>query len=396
MLVWNGWRWLRGSVTFRAEGGLCERFLTLLGTLDPPLAVWDIRREEGAVTLCCRAADYPRLRIPARRTGTRIRAQKKRGLPFAMKPVWKRSGILVGAAIGMVLYMMLGSRIWIMDVQVDDPLLASRIETQLRHHGVGIGMRMKDVDIPSLRMKAIAEIKEIHQLALYFDGSIARVGVQLQEDSAAPPDTTPCHIYAASDGRIVTMRTTIGQPMVMEGEAVLKGDLLVSGVIQTEKGALLRHASAVILAQTTHAFEQCVSLEEMLPAEGRVIEQPSLYILSKTLPLYSQAAFDDSWTVTSHKRFLTLFGTTLPIGIQSLVYTEQKDVPILHTKEQAEQLARERLQARAAAGLGDAQIDNVTFEGVWEGDVYRLRAVYECTENIAAQVPINTLAQPTP
>ncbi len=372
---------------------MCERFLTLLGELDPPLAVWDIHRESSAVTVSCRAADYARLRPIARRTGTRVHALKKSGLPFRAKPLTTRMGVVVGAAIAMVLYMLLSSRIWIVDVQVDDPVLAARIETQLAQNGVGIGTRMRDVDVPSLRMRAIAEMEEINQLSLYFDGSIARVGVQLQKTGAAPPDSTPSNIVAAADGRIVTMRTTIGQSMVMEGEAVIKGDLLVCGAVETEKGTLLRHASAVILAETTHTFEQCVSLTELLPCEGRVIEQPSLYILSWRVPLYSQAAFDETWTVTTHKRFLSLFGTTLPIGIESEIYTEQTQTAVTHTREEAEQLARERLEARAASKLGEAQIDDVRFEGFWEGDVYCLRAVYECTEDIAHSVPLTILDQ---
>lgn len=389
MLVWNAWRWMRGTVTFRAEGGMCERFLTLLGTLDPPLAVWDIRREEHAMTLCCRASDYARLRPTARRTGTRVRALKKSGLPFRAKPLIARMGVLVGMAIATVLYMLLGSRIWIVDVQVEDPMLAARIEACLADNGVGIGTLMRDVDVPSLRMRAIAQMEEINQLSLYFDGSIARVGVQLQKESASPPDTTPSNIIAASDGRIVTMRATVGTPMVMEGEAVVKGDLLVCGAVETEKGTLLRHASAVILAETTHTFEQHVSLTELLPCEGRVIEQPSLYLLSWRIPLYSQAAFDETWTVTTKRRFLTLFGTTLPLGIESGIYTEQTQIAVTHTREEAEQLARERLDARIASQLADAQVNDITFEGVWEEDVYCLRAICQCTEDIATQIPLN-------
>ena len=392
MLIWNTWRWFRGAVTFRAEGGMCERFLSMLGELDPPFPVWDIRRGESAITACCRATDYARIRQPARRTGTRVQALKTNGLPFRAKPLMRRMGIAVGAAIALVLYLMLSARIWLVDVQVDDPVLASRIEAQLAKNGVGIGECMRDVDVPALRMRMIAAIEEINQLSLYFDGSIARVGVQLQKESASPPDKSPANIVAAQDGRIVTMRTTIGHPMVMEGEAVVKGDLLVSGAVETEKGTLLRHASAVILAETTHTFEERVSLHELLPCEGRVIEQPSFRLLVWKIPLYSQASFDETWTVTTEKRPLTLFGTALPVGIESDIFTEQTHTAVTHTKEEAERLARERLEARASAALTHAQVEDITFEGIWEEDVYCLRAVYACTEDIALRIPM-TIAE---
>lgn len=388
MLIWNTWRWMRGTVCFRAEGGLCERFLTLLGEQQPPVGVWDIRREDGAVTLCCRAEDYPRLRTPARRTGTRIRAQRKRGLPFVVRPLTKRAGSFVGAALSVALYMMLASRIWIVDIGIEDPTLAARVESALAQSGVSIGARTKDVDIPSVRMHMIAEIQEINQLALYFDGSIARVDVQLQKIGAVPPDTSPANVVAAADGRIITLRATVGDPLVMEGEAVIKGDLLVCGAVETENGTLLRHASAVVLAETTHILEETVSLTEILSQDGRTIEQPRLTLLSWQIPLYSGAAFDETWTVTSHKRFLSLFGTVLPIGIQSDVYTERRMTAVTYTREQVQMLAKERMEQRAQTTLADAEIRNVTFDGRWDGDTYRLLATYDCVEDIAREIPI--------
>ncbi len=386
--MWDTWRWMRGTITLRAEGGLCERFLKLLGELDPPLNVWDIRHDNGAITLCCRAEDYARLRTPARRTGTRVRALHKRGLPFIARPLIKRPGLFVGAALAVAVYMMLGSRIWIMDIGVDDPALAARIEAQLAQNGVATGTRMNDVDVPSVRMHMIAEIQEINQLSLYFDGSIARVGVQLQKISAVPPDKSPANIVAAEDGRVVTMRATVGTPLVMAGEAVIKGDLLVCGAVETDKGTLLRHASAVVLAETTHCFEETVRLTELVSHDGRVIEQPTLCILSWRVPLYSQAAFNEEWTVTSHKRFLSLFGTTLPLGIESERFTQRVMTEVTYSREQAEQLAKERLQRRAQEQLADTQIRDVTWEGSWQGDTYRLKAEYACTEDIAQEVPL--------
>lgn len=109
------------------------------------------------------------------------------------------------------------------------------------------------------------------------------------------------------------------------------------------------------------------------------------------MPLYSQAAFDETWTVTTEKRFLTLFGTTLPVGVESDIYTEQTQCAVTHTAEETEQLARERLEADAAAALGDAEVTDVTFEGVWEGDTYRLRAIYECVEDIAQPQMLSVL-----
>ena len=145
----------------------------------------------------------------------------------------------------------------------------------------------------------------------------------------------------------------------------------------------------MILAETTHTFEQCVSKKELCSKEGRVIEQPRLRLLGWTLPLYSRASFDETWTVRTEKRLVTLFGTTLPIGIESEIYTELVQQPVTYTEAQAEQLARERLEAQADEALCRATVTDRRLEGTWNGDTYCLRATYDCVEDIARQVPLS-------
>ena len=55
-------RWCRGAVTFRAEGGLCERFLNLLTRGEAAVPLWHVVRTPHAVTATMRAADYAALR----------------------------------------------------------------------------------------------------------------------------------------------------------------------------------------------------------------------------------------------------------------------------------------------------------------------------------------------
>lgn len=388
MWLWELWRWLRGTVEFHAQGGLVERFLTLLTEGTPAVKVWNVRRGDGAVTVCCAAADYARVRPYARRTGTRVRAVAKRGAPFLCRPLFKHPGLIVGAAGALAVYLLLASYIWVVDIHVDDPALKNRIAHFAAENGVAAGKRMNDVDIAEVRLYAIGELQEINQLSLYFDGSVAHIDVQLQEDSIGAPDLSPVNIVAAHDGLIVSMKVTKGNAMVKAGGAVVKGDLLVSGAIETDKGVLLRHSSAVIMARTTHVITQSVSQSELLPTSGRVYARPTLCFLTWRLPLYSEGTVDETWTVTQETRFAELFGVTLPVGIDTLTYTEQTLYETHYTKEEAERLCKERLEEKAAQLLSAAQVEDVQWEGQWEGDTYHLKATYTCLEDIAKTSPI--------
>lgn len=383
-------QWCRrvaGTVTFRAEGGLCERFLNQLTRGEGATQLWDIAYEENAVTAVMRAADYPRVRPIARRTGTRVRAIDKSGAGFLLRPLTKRPGLWVGMTAALILYTVLASRLWVIDVRTDDPAAQATVKACLAESGVKLGARMTEVDTAAVQMAAIAQIKNLHRLSLYFDGSIARVDVQWEEEGATVPDTSPANIVAACDGRVVSMQVASGQALVKTGEAVVAGELLVCGAIETERGVLLRHASAQILAETTYVLEEAVPLCEQLPCEGVTVEQSALRLLTFELPLYTGAVFDDSWSCATREQMLTFCGVTLPLGITTAAYTKQDTMRVVYTREQAEQLARERLDAKAAA-LEGITVRDVTYEGVWEGETYRLRATLACTQDIAKTVPL--------
>ncbi len=381
-------RWCRGAVTFRAEGGLCERFLNLLTRGEAAVPLWHVVRTPHAVTATMRAADYAAVRPAARRTGTRVRLVDKKGLPFCARPLMKRPGLLVGVLFALVLYTALASRVWVINVHTDDPVAAEEVKACLAANGVTLGKKMNDVDLAAVQLQSIADLKNLHRLSLYFDGSIAHVDVQWDTAGVSVPDTTPANIVAAHDGRIVAMQVTSGQSMVKAGEAVVAGDLLVSGAVETTAGVLLRHAAARVLAQTTHTFEETVPLCEPLKQDGHSFVQSALRLLSLEIPLYSHVTPDASYTCRTQERMLTLRGIALPVGIVSRVYTQTRTVMTPHTREEAELLARERLTARAEAALAATTVEDVTFEGVWEQDVYRLRAVYTCTEDIAKTTPL--------
>ncbi len=389
MWIWRWWYWLCGYVVFEAQGGLCERFL---GLVSEEMPLWNVHHKNDTLTATCFVWDYKRLRSAARRTGTRVRHLSQHGAYHWCRPMRKRMGLMVGGAMALALYIVLAGCVWSIDVQVEDAALRHRIEQQLAASGVVCGVRMREVDVATVRMAAIAEIEELHQLSLYFDGCIARVEVRLQEDTVAPPDATPAHIVAAADGRILSAQVTVGQSMFLVGEAVVEGELLVCGAVETEKGILLRHSSAIITAETTREVIATACKEEWRSAVGRTIRQPTLYVFGRRLPLYSAARGTDDWLVTTKEQRLTWRGVRLPIGWDWVVYEEPVEQRVTYTEEQVKALAEKRLEAAFLQSYPDAQITDVSYEGEWNGTEYRLRGVYTCVEDIAKVVPFERVA----
>ncbi|MBR5134011.1 MAG: sporulation protein YqfD [Clostridia bacterium] len=386
MWIWRMWRWLCSEVRFCAQGGLCEAFLNSLR--EDGIVLWDVQIRDGVVTASCKASAYRRLRAPARRTGTRVRAVSYRGASKTFRPLRKRGGLLVGALAATAFYMVLASHIWVVDIAVDNEAVRQAVMNELAACGIAVGRPLDKADPSALSMRAVAAVDGVHDVFVWFDGCIAHVDVRTQEKEIVHPDTSPGNVVAKRDGRILELRVAAGQTMVKVGEGVVAGDLLVSGAVETTAGVYWRHASAVVTAQTERVYEGYAAREETVEVETARCDQRTVTALWWRLPLYSSVTFSDTWTATTTTAPLTMFGTPLPVGIETRTYIRREPMTVRYTDEEVMRLATARATAKAAAhNEGIAVVDTVT-EGEWDGDTYRVRVVTTCEEDIAEEVPI--------
>ena len=122
----------------------------------------------------------------------------------------------------------------------------------------------------------------------------------------------PCDIVAAADGQIQTLEIFSGTAMQERNAAVLKGDTIISGIVENRDGGMsMRHAAGYITALTKHTFS---TSSHSLPSRkiSDVKSRYTLLFFSLKIPLGSR--IDPDFT---EDRFLTLGGEKLPIGIRA-------------------------------------------------------------------------------
>lgn len=78
-------RFLRGTVLFKLTGGFSERFINLCGRGGIPL--WDFTAHPLGFSAHTTAKGYKRMRPYAKKTGVKIRIQRKEGVPLPPTPV---------------------------------------------------------------------------------------------------------------------------------------------------------------------------------------------------------------------------------------------------------------------------------------------------------------------
>lgn len=377
-------RWLLGWVRFEAEGGFPERLLNQAAKQG--IALWNSSRQGIVLTSCCYARSYRKLRPLAKKASVRMRVRDRRGLPFFLRKYRARLGLAAGMAVYMVLLQMLSSRVWIIDIRGNDLVSDEEILEVLEPLGLREGGTFQGLDVSDLQLSALKALPDLTWLAVNLDGSTVHVEVEERGTHAPLEEDTPSNIKAARDGKIVKVEVTGGQATVKPGEAVTKGSLLISGVVESKTGPILRRSSGRIIAETTRTLTAEIPLTEtqLLPT-GETIFRPSFSLFGIRIPLYTDGTVPKDCDLSTHRHMLTAYGKSLPVGFLCEEYRLLEAADITRTEEEAAALAGGLLDERELAELGRAQVLSSSREGRVEDGVYILTGTYRCLEDIGVE-----------
>lgn len=310
MLIIKLIRSILGYVVFTGTGGFPERFINLCVKFRVPL--WDLQNHgcsfQGKTTI----RGYKNIRPAAHRSGVRLRILEKRGLPFLTAKNKKRVGLAVGLTVAALLIAVLSSRIWTVEVEGNVDIPDEQILSVAEDLGVSMGASRRRLDVQEIADALLHEIDGLLWAAVNIDASKAVIEVRESIPSPEILDTqTPANIIASEDGILTKVEVYSGTAALPVGSAVLKGDLLIAGVVrnsdnsETLKGAqgnvYARVERNILFACPDTPFLRCSETEE----------RKVLYFLGLRIPLGARTGANP-YTV---KAYLSNGTTTLPVGV---------------------------------------------------------------------------------
>lgn len=279
--------YLRGSCCFSAEGNFPERFLNLCARAD--MGLWDIHRTENGLCAKIIASRYGKLRPIAKKCGVKLRVKNKYGLPFRLLPYRKRAGMPLGLILFAGLIWFLGQFIWFVDIPQVSPALQDKLEAAVYDAGIRPGMLRSRIDAKMISTELQLEINELSWAGISTLGSSISVDVrEMEKMKKVIENTEPCNVIAAKDGVIISVNSSEGQNEVSVGQAVQKGDLLISGVMEHQDGAVsMVHAQGEVFAAAY--YELCSEVNYMQHKKertGKMITIRRVMLLGVEIPLY--------------------------------------------------------------------------------------------------------------
>ena len=384
-------RSFRGPVRFSATGGAVERLINL--TAQNKLNLWDFRKTApGVFEGYTIAKEYKSLARLARKAGVKTRVRKRFGIPFIIHKYRRRLGVFIGLAAVLLFILVMQNFIWSIEVSGNQTISSESILATMEELGIHKGAFTPSLDFKSIELAARARIKGVSWVAVNQTGS--KVWIEVQESVKAPeiiPDA-PCNIVASKAGQIVELQVFSGQAVVSKGEAVDKGDLIVSGVIEDPTGnTTMRRASAKVTAVTQ--FEKIITVPLSTQQKTYTGETKNRYILDffgLKLPLYLATKQDGEYDLSSSYQKLTLFGAQLPFGLYTNEYKFFETQTTEYTEQQASEQAQQLLKEYEDSDLKEAEIlDKQTSQEVKDGE-FRLTVRYTCREEIGKVQEIYT------
>ena len=332
---------LKGYIKVKAIGGFPERFLNLCAAANRD--IWQVKTEKDGISFCADIREYKNLRLPARRTGVKMRVAEKHGLPFFVFKYRKRKGLAVGAVCFVLLISFLSGSVWNITVSGNEKLTEEQVIKMLSDAGIREGTRVAKIDEHNTAQRIMLNNPEISWLSINPMGSTLYVDVKERKYAPELSDKTPQNIVAAGDGVITSIKVNAGDALVKAGDAVTKGQVLISGIVTLKNGTtVIRAADGQAQAQVHERvtvfepFEKPENLRTGRTKTGRLI-----HFFGIDIPLFISNGFENYEKEQSFK-VLSFAGKNLPIGIYKTVFYELKEQTVTLSEEQAVQLAEQK------------------------------------------------------
>ncbi|MGE5587412.1 MAG: sporulation protein YqfD [Clostridia bacterium] len=269
------WPYFRGYVIMTVKGRALEKFVNT--ALARGIDLWDITRVDDR-SLVARAYlhDLPSLGKILRATGCRGRIEQKVGVPFLVRRLARRKGLVAGAILFSVALYALSSFVWFVDVsgvQKTDPETVLELAEK---HGLRPGAPKRSIDPGKVARGILADLPNLAWAAVHIRGTMASIEVA----EKTLPDVSPgvVDVVAAEDALVTNMIVLSGEPLVSEGDTVTKGQVLIAGLIlgtddqhSGAKAVEVVNARGIVLGRVwrTHS-EECRLVRETVTETGRV------------------------------------------------------------------------------------------------------------------------------
>jgi|GEM_PF-2733383 len=278
----EGLRWLFGYIVVRVprRGTAFFREASRRG-----LALYGLSWKGRSLRATVLLSDVRELRRVVRAAGARAQIVGGWGLPFVWRRVRAHRLLMTVLAASLLAWAALGETIQAVDIRGGGPSVRREVLATLRTAGVERWRPVALVDVE----RAVRDLKSLRGVLwaeITFDGSHAVVRLEMAPKATPSPSPPASRMVAAAKGIVRRVVVTQGIALVKRGDAVLPGQVLITGYEGPPPSAVSPMAPTprAALGEVDAVVEHTLTLTLPIVKTSLVAAGPAFWSLRVSLP----------------------------------------------------------------------------------------------------------------
>ncbi len=314
------------------------------------------------------------------------------GLLNLIKTFRLRVGVLIGVIFLIFTLYLSSNVVWKINISGNNQLNDEKIIEILENCGFYVGKFIPNIKYDELHNNVLLANNDISWISVNISGNVANVEIKetLKED--INDKNTYCNIVSRYDGYISSINVINGERVVSSGEVVKKGDLLISGIVDSKaEGVRYLHAEGEIKAYVNKEILIKIPHKTEIKAyTGKVVKEKRLKLFSKYINFSLKSnKYDEFYDKINKIESINIFGIdNLPIMLETTKLYQYQYQEINRSKQEIIDLAFKELNYEMNEALKDAELISKSIKSYYDGESYYIECDLYCLEDIAEEVEI--------
>ncbi len=323
--------------------------------------------------------DYKEVERLIKKYKGKLRIVNTSGIIVLLMKMKRKVSLVIGAGLFFAVIYILSNYVWAIDIQTQKNLSPFEIRHQLSTIGIKPGLNKSQINVRELEKQMENLNDEIMWIRIRIEGSTLKLVVKEKVNPPSIEKVQFNEVVAKMDGEVKRVYTNSGNPTVVPGDIVKKGDNLILPIQGREGFEKEVKPSGTIIANTFYEkFMEIQISGEKLERTGRKNSDIYLNVFGKKIYL---------------KKAINGFGYYDKIEethgcFNKKIYFEKKGKTINLDKDNTIKEAKENLEASLKKTLSnDSKIidSKVTVEEVKEGTIL-VKVMFTVEQDIAQNI----------
>ena len=224
---------IKGAYTLKATGRFPERILNIASTSG--IYIQNVKRTDcDTITFCVSKKGGDKL-LQSNLEGLELSLVESFGVPVIFSRYKKRVLLFFLPLMFVIVSFVFSLFIWRVEITGGDEALRAQVKKVISENGIKTGALKYKIDQYDVKKSSILQIDDLSWLWVDIKGSTAKV--KIHKRIPTPPIikiNEPSNVIATHSGVIEKMQVYCGLPLVKEGMTIEKGQVIISGVFESE------------------------------------------------------------------------------------------------------------------------------------------------------------------